>query len=162
MARPPSALVSHYHNQSWMLAQVLLWLLGEADTQRCRIKWCFSCSFSKLILFVVWPKFKERCKPGSKFMQVGGAHLWVLSPTPGWLKGVRSLDNLLGGGRGFVRGVVRTLLNHGLALLALWCWRSWAFTQDWWAGGSALVWVTGSAGREERQVESKTSIKQFF
>lgn len=71
----------------WMLAHVLLWLLGEADTQRCRIKWCFSCSsFSKLILFVIWQKCKERCKPGSKVMQVGGGGHSPLSSSPhSWL-----------------------------------------------------------------------------
>lgn len=83
-----------------------------------------------------------------------GAHLGVLPPASGWLKGVASLHNLLGGGGGFVRRVVRALLDHVLALLALWRWRPRAFPQDWRAGGRALVGVTGSAERQERPAAS--------
>jgi len=86
----------------------------------------------------------------------GASHLGVLSPASGWLQGVCSLDDLLGRGGGFVRGVVGTLLHHVLALLALWCGRARAFTQDWWAGGRALVWVTGSAEREETERGMRT------
>lgn len=80
-------------------------------------------------------------------------HLWILSPAACWLQGIGSLDNLLGCGGGLVRGVVWTLLHHVLTLLTLWCGRAWAFTQDWWASGCALVWVTGSAERKESKKE---------
>lgn len=85
-------------------------------------------------------------------------HLRVLSPASCWLQGVRSLDNLFRRGGGFVRGVVWTLLDHILTLLALWCGRAGAFTQDWRAGRCALVWVTGSAKREGTQRERELQI----
>lgn len=87
-------------------------------------------------------------------------HLWILSPASRWLHRVCSLDNLLRGGGGLVRGVVRALLHHVLTLLALWCGRARAFTQDWWAGGCALVRVTGSAKRKEKKRERKTDKKK--
>lgn len=84
------------------------------------------------------------------------AHLGVLSAASRRLHRVRSLDDLLRCGGGLVRGVVRALLHHVLTLLALRCGRARTFTQDWWAGGGALVWVTGSAGGRERAREDKT------
>lgn len=87
-------------------------------------------------------------------------HLWVLSPASRRLHGVRSLDNLLRRGGGLVRGVVWTLLHHVLTLLALWCGRARAFTQDWWAGGRALVWVTGSAKKKNKETNKKKREKE--
>lgn len=87
-------------------------------------------------------------------------HLWVLSPASRRLHGVRSLDNLLRRGGGLVRGVIWTLLHHVLTLLALWCGRARAFTQDWWAGGRALVWVTGSAKKNQRNKQKKKREKE--
>lgn len=89
-------------------------------------------------------------------------HLWVLSPASRWLHGVRSLDNLLRRGGGLVRGVVWTLLHHVLTLLALWCGRARAFTQDWWAGGRALVWVTGSAKKKTQKNKKREKEENSF
>lgn len=89
-------------------------------------------------------------------------HLWVLSPASRRLHGVRSLDNLLRRGGGLVRGVVWTLLHHVLTLLALWRGRARAFTQDWWAGGRALVWVTGSAKKNQRNKQKKERKRREF